>query len=62
MVMLDLDFAVTRDGLARGAIIKGLNAKGAASKYSRKEIDRLTEVVKKLKAKGLMWLKYENNE
>lgn len=61
-IFKDLDFAVTRDGLAQGKIIKGLNAKGAVSKYSRKEIDRLTEVVKKLKAKGLMWLKYENNE
>ena len=53
-IFKDLDFAVTRDGLANGAIVKGLNAKGAAPKYSRKEIDRLTEVVKKLKAKGLM--------
>lgn len=56
----DIDFTVTKDCIANGGIIKGLNAKGAATKYSRKEIDRLTEVVKKLKAKGLMWLKYEN--
>ena len=57
----DIDFAVTKDCLANGGIIKGINAKGAASKYSRKEIDRLTESIKKYRAKGLMWLKYENN-
>lgn len=57
----DVEFAVFQSTIENGGIIKGLNAKGAASKYSRKEIDRLTEVVKKLKAKGLMYLKYENN-
>ena len=30
-------------------------------KYSRKEIDRLTEYAKKYHAHGLAWLKYENN-
>ena len=57
----DVEFAVFQSAIENGGIIKGLNAKAAASKYSRKEIDRLTEVVKKLKAKGLMYLKYENN-
>ena len=56
-----IEFTVTKDCLANGGLVKGLNAKGAASKYSRKEIDRLTESLKKYRAKGLMWLKYENN-
>ncbi len=56
-----LEFTVFQNAVSNGGIIKGLNASGAASKYSRKEIDRLTEGVKKYKAKGLMWLKYENN-
>ena len=58
----DSEFAVFKDTYQNKGLVKGLNAKGASSKYSRKEIDRLTEVVKKLKAKGLMYLKYENNE
>ena len=58
----DLDFQVFKDTYANKGLTKGLNAKGASQKYSRKEIERLTEVVKKLKAKGLMYLKYENNE
>ncbi len=57
----DVDFALFKQTISENGIIKGLNAKGASTKYSRKEIDRLTEVVKKLKAKGLMYLKYENN-
>lgn len=57
----DVDFAVFQNAIANKGLVKGLNAKGAASKYSRKEIDRLTEDVKKYKAKGLMWLKKEND-
>ncbi len=60
-IFKDLDFVVTKQAIEQNGIVKGLNAKGAASKYSRKEIDRLTEVVKKLKATGLMFLKYDNN-
>src|SRR5262249_9526554 len=37
----------------------GLNAEGAADKFSRKGLDELTEVVKRFKAKGLAWLKVE---
>ncbi len=57
----DVDFAVFQNAIANKGLVKGLNAKGTASKYSRKEIDRLTEAVKKYKAKGLMWLKKEND-
>ena len=56
-----LEFGVFKSTFENKGLIKGLNAKGAAGKYSRKEIDRLTEIVKKYKAKGLMYLKYENN-
>lgn len=41
--------------------VKALNVKNAADKYSRKEIDRLTEYVKRYQAKGLAWMKYEND-
>ena len=40
--------------------VKGLVVKGGA-KYSRKIIDDLTELVKKYKAKGLAWMKSNNN-
>ena len=40
--------------------VKGLVVKGGA-KYSRKTIDDLTELVKKYKAKGLAWMKSNND-
>lgn len=61
-IVKDLDFAVFKDNLAGGGIIKAINVKNAADKYSRKEIDRLTNEAKKYKAKGLAWLKYNDGE
>ncbi|MBO7214279.1 MAG: aspartate--tRNA ligase [Clostridia bacterium] len=57
-----VDFKVFSDALAIDGIIKGsvraINAKGFASKLSRKDIDGLVEFVKTLGAKGLAWLSY----
>lgn len=55
----DSDFKVFSGAVASGGAVKGINAKGAASEYSRKDIDALTEYVKTYKAKGLAWLKVE---
>lgn len=56
------DFKVFSDALAIDGVIKGsvraINAKGFASKLSRKDIDGLVEYVKTLGAKGLAWLSY----
>ena len=57
-----IDFIVFKNAINGCGIVKGLNAKGAASIYSRKELDRLTEAIKKYKAKGLAWLKKENDQ
>lgn len=57
----DINFTLFQNAIEQKHLIKALNAKNAANKYSRKEIDRLTELAKKFKAKGLLWLKYENN-
>ena len=55
-----LDFSIFKDNIANGGVVKAVVAKGAAGKYSRKEIDRLTLVAKKYHAKGLAWVKYED--
>jgi aspartyl-tRNA synthetase len=52
-------FKVFADVVTSGGIVKGLNAKGCA-KFSRKEIDELTEFVKIYGAKGLAYVKIEN--
>lgn len=50
-------FSVFANTVAAGNQVKALCVKGAADKYSRKDIDKLTDFVKKYKAKGLAWVK-----
>jgi aspartyl-tRNA synthetase len=57
----ETSFSVFQSTLASGGDIRAINVIGGASLYSRKDIDRLTEVAKKYGAKGLAFLKYENN-
>jgi aspartyl-tRNA synthetase len=54
-------FKVFADVASKGGVIKGINAKGC-SKFSRKEIDDLTDFVKIYGAKGLAYVKIENGE
>ncbi len=60
-VVKDTEFKVFQSALAGGGIVKGLNLKGGADKLSRKEIDALTDFVKQYGAKGLAWLKVEED-
>ncbi|PSL45104.1 aspartyl-tRNA synthetase [Salsuginibacillus halophilus] len=53
------DFKVFREAVQNGGIVKGLNLKGKADVMSRKEIDDLAEFVAVYGAKGLAWLKVE---
>jgi aspartyl-tRNA synthetase len=54
------EFRVFREAVASGGRVRGLNAKGAAERYSRKGIDELTAyVVENFGAKGLAWFKVE---
>jgi aspartyl-tRNA synthetase len=59
-VFSEINFTVFQNVLSDNGLIKGIKVKGGAGIYSRKEIDRLTNEVKKYKAKGLAWLKYED--
>ena len=49
-----VDFKVFSEAPA----VKAIVVKGAADQYSRKDIDKLTEVAKQYGAKGLAWVKY----
>lgn len=51
------DFKVFADTVAAGKQVKSINIKGAADKYSRKDMDELTKFVSIYGAKGLAWLK-----
>ena len=52
------DFAVFKNAVAEGGAVKAIVAKDAASKYSRKKIDKLTEYAKGIGAKGLAYIRW----
>ena len=58
-VVKDIDFKVFQMALQNGGVVKALNAKGAADKYSRKDMDNLGQFAGQYGAKGLAWLKVE---
>ncbi|MET3558534.1 aspartyl-tRNA synthetase [Streptococcus rupicaprae] len=49
-----VDFKV----FSEAEVVKAIVVKGAADRYSRKDIDKLTEFAKQFGAKGLAWVKY----
>ena len=56
------DFELFKRELENKGIINAIVVKNAADKYSRKDIDKLTDFVKTYKSNGLFFLKYNNNE
>lgn len=58
----DSGFKVFSGAVQNGGQVKVINVKGAAASYSRKDIDALTEFVSQYGAKGLAWLKVEEQE
>ena len=60
-VVKDVDFKVFQMALENDGQVKAINAKGAANKYSRKDMDNLGTYVSQFGAKGLAWLKVEED-
>ncbi|WP_332647239.1 aspartate--tRNA ligase [Lysinibacillus sp. 54212] len=56
-IVKDSSFKVFTGAIEAGGEVKAINVKGAAEKFSRKDIDALGEFVSIYKAKGLAWLK-----
>ena len=56
-IVKDSEFKVFAGAIAAGGSVRAINVKGGA-RFSRKEIDSLTEVAKTYKAKGMAWLKW----
>ena len=59
-IFKDTEFTIFKDVLNNNGIINCLVIKNSADKFSRKDIDKLTEFVKTYKAKGLAYLKIDN--
>lgn len=58
-IFKNTDFTVFKNVLDNNGIINAIVVKNSADKYSRKEIDKLTDYVKTYKANGLAWLKID---
>ncbi|MCI7692479.1 MAG: aspartate--tRNA ligase [Oscillospiraceae bacterium] len=54
----DSDFVVFRSALENGGSVRGIVAKNGAEKLTRKEIDKLTEFIKGIGAKGLAYVRW----
>ncbi len=52
-------FKVFAGAVSKGGQVKAINVKNGAVTYSRKDIDGLTEFAARYGAKGLAWLKAE---
>ena len=56
-IVKDCGFSVFSGAVAEGGCVRGITAKGAVNVLTRKEIDKLTEFVKGSGAKGLAWVR-----
>ncbi|MBQ5417950.1 MAG: aspartate--tRNA ligase, partial [Oscillospiraceae bacterium] len=54
----DIDFVVFSSALADGGSVRCITAKNGAGVFTRKEIDKLTEYVKGIGAKGLAYIRW----
>lgn len=57
-IFKDTEFVVFKNVIQNNGIINCLVLKNASDKYSRKDLDKLTEFVKTYKASGLAYLKF----
>lgn len=53
------EFKVLAQAVESGGRVRGMCAPGGGTRYSRKELDEMTESIKTFGAKGLVWLKVE---
>ena len=60
-IVKDSDLKVFSTVVENGGHVKALNLKGLADEYSRKDADSLAQFVEKYGAKGLAWLKVEED-
>ncbi|MBR0130147.1 MAG: aspartate--tRNA ligase, partial [Firmicutes bacterium] len=61
-IVKDCDFGVFTNALASGGKVMGVNINGYSDKFSRKDIDKITENVKTFGAKGMVWIRVEEGE
>ena len=61
-IFKDSAFKVFSGAIANGGFVKGIAVKDGAQKYSRKQIEKKQDYIKRYHAKGLAWIKFEDGE
>ncbi|RMC24370.1 MULTISPECIES: aspartate--tRNA ligase [unclassified Lactobacillus] len=61
-IFKDSDFQVFSKAIAAGGFVKGIAVKNGAQSYSRKQIEKKQDYIKRYHAKGLAWVKFEDGE
>ena len=61
-VVAGTEFKVFADALEAGGDVRGICIDDASDKFSRKDIDKLTDNAKHYGAKGLVWIRMEEDE
>ena len=61
-VVAGCDFKVFTDALAAGGDVRGICIDSGSEKFSRKDIDKLTDMTKAYGAKGLVWIRVNEGE
>lgn len=60
-LFIDSDFKVFADNTTDGKSVRAINFNGLEEKYSRKQLDKLTDFVKDYGLKGLSYIKFNDN-
>jgi len=61
-VVKDSSFEVFTNAIKDGGKVMGINIDGHSKDFSRKDIDKMTESIKSFGAKGLAWIRFEEDE
>ncbi|MGA7613758.1 MAG: aspartate--tRNA ligase [Thermoanaerobaculia bacterium] len=56
----EIDIQIFRNALGAEGLVRGILVPGAASAYSRKRLDELTEAAKQFGAGGVIWVKFDS--
>ena len=60
-IFVDSEFRVFADNTSDGKSVRAINFTGLEEKYSRKQLDKLTDFVKDYGLKGLSYIKFNDN-
>ena len=58
----DCSFEVFTKAIADGGKVMGIDISGHSADFSRKDLDKMTESIKAFGAKGMVWVRYEEDE